>query len=160
MKKYSGSSIVRCLLFVSLFAFAVLLASCGSSSSGDGNGGSSCTAGESCDNVAGSWYINENSTVTSGQDVCGSGETDSYYASVLQSGCNLTVSIRGNTFTGGMNGSSLCWSGSYPDEGGTTTITSLTATVSGNSLSGSSTWSWSGGGYSCSGSATFTGTMQ
>jgi hypothetical protein len=105
--------------------------------------------------IAGTWTITEN---VDGTD-CGDGTyTDTYDLSVSQNGSSITVGIGGLTFSGTLNGSNLTWSGSFPEDGGTTSV-NITATVasSGDSLSGSSTWGWSDGVESCAGTSTFTG---
>jgi hypothetical protein len=78
------------------------------------------------------------------------------------------TNIDGDIFTGTLDGFDLSWSGSYLEDApdgtpGIATIDSLTATIdaSCNSLTGSSSWTWSatdGSGYVCSGTTTFTGT--
>ena len=105
--------------------------------------------------IAGSWTITENVDATG----CGGGTySDVWTASVSQSGSSITLTTSGLTFSGTLNGNQLTWSGSYPEDGGTTTV-NMTATIasSEDSLSGSSTWSWSDGVDSCTGTTTFTG---
>ncbi len=110
-------------------------------------------------NIAGTWTISE--TADSSDPTC-SGNT-SYDLVVAQSGNNLTVTDpNGNVFTGTISGNSGSWTGSYPDDGGTTTINSLTATIASDcrSMSGNSKWSWTDGNSSCSGTTRFNGVRQ
>ncbi len=113
-----------------------------------------------CENVAGVWATTEQVNAVA----CGNGtygEAGSY--TVTQNGCSLTVvSGSGHSFTGAISGSQLSWTGSYPDAGGTVTITSMSLTVApgGGSFSGSASWTWSGGGTSCSGSTSIQGTRS
>jgi hypothetical protein len=104
--------------------------------------------------VSDSWSISE----TVNANACGEGTyTDSYALTITQSGSQLSVQSSIGTHTGTVSGNQLNWSGSYFEDGGTTS-TSISATFSGNSLSGSSSWTWSGGGEFCSGTSSFTGT--
>ena len=64
------------------------------------------------------------------------------------------------TFSGQICGNTLTWVGSYPEDGGTTTINLMTATISGNSFSSSSNWSWTDGVDSCSGTTSSVGTRN
>ncbi len=106
-------------------------------------------------NAAGTWSIID----TNDSNTCGdpTGVPEMYDITVTQNGVSITVATPVGTFSGTVNGNSVSWSGSYPENGGTTTITSLMATVLGDSLSGSTSWSWTDGVDSCSGSNSFTG---
>ncbi len=144
------------LLAAGAFLAAAALAACGGRGGGGGGGGS-CTAGTTCVNVAGTWTTTEMVDATA----CGNGNyTDYGTYTVTQSGssCNLTVTdATGNSFSGAINGSQVCWSGSYPTSGGTTTIRSLMLSVSGDSLSGTASWTWTDGSTTCSGTTRTTG---
>ena len=92
---------------------------------------------------------------TDGRD-CGDGiSTETRVVDVTsQSGNSIDVLINGSSFTGNFSGNSLTWNGSYPEDLGTTTESiSLTVDASCNSFSGSSTWSWTDGSFTCSGTA-------
>jgi glucose dehydrogenase len=104
-------------------------------------------------NVTGLWYITETEKPNTCDD-----PTGSFNLSVVQSGKNVTVEVdySGSIMSGTYCGNVISSSGSYPEEGGTTTI-SVTATVSGNSLSGNAVWSWTDGFQDCSGTSVFTG---
>jgi hypothetical protein len=100
--------------------------------------------------LSGTWNITEDGTSN-----CPGEESYHYEYSIVvsQSGNNLTVSTPAGTFSGTIDGDRVAWTGSYPEDGGTTTITAMTLTVSndGNSLSGTSSWNWSDNFESCSG---------
>ena len=57
----------------------------------------------------------------------------------------------GSEFSGTVSGDIVEWTGSYDERGGTTTFTSLSVTVSGNTASGNAAWTWSDGTDSCNG---------
>ncbi len=101
--------------------------------------------------VAGTWDITE----TMGANTCGDtvGLTDTYQVTVSQNGSNLTVTAPAGTFNGTMNSNVLSWTGSYPEQGGTTTITGMSLIVSldRTSFSGTVDWTWTDGNYSCVG---------
>ena len=61
--------------------------------------------------------------------------------------------------TGIVDGNHISWSGSYPEEGGTTTA-NINLNISGNSLNGSASWTWSGFGEVCSGTTRISGTRN
>lgn len=131
---------------------AIQISSCG----GGGGGGTPCGA---CLNVAGTWATTEQVSSTT----CDTGiYTESGIYTVAQAGCALTVQdASGNTFSGSISGSQITWSGSYPEAGGTTSITSMTLNVAadGLSFSGTCEWTWSGAGSTCSGSTSVTGAL-
>ena len=73
---------------------------------------------------------------------------------VTQDGNSISLlDSDGNSFAGTVAGNTISWTGSFPEDGGTTTIESLTLTLTGDTLSGNSTWSWTDGSASCSGSS-------
>ena len=153
MKKAS-----KFLMFVLLLlSAAIFITNCGGGG-GDKESSTPAPAPTTCANVAGTWNTVEQVDGTA----CGEGNfTENNTYNVAQNGCNLTVTDgSGNTFTGSINGNSGTWSGSFPEDGGTTTINSLSLTVSadGNSFSGSSSWTWVGTNSSCSGTTNSTGT--
>ena len=132
--------------WLTLILFA--LAACGGGGGG-GPGGDGKVSPIA--DISGTWTVTEQ-----GVSNCEGEETFSrgpYQVTVTQTGNNLTVVTPAGTFSGAINGDKVSWAGSYPEQGGTTTINSMTLTVAadGNSFSGSSTWSWSDGRESCSG---------
>ncbi len=138
-------------------AAVAFIGACGSS--GDGGTGA-CTAGSTCAQVAGTW-----STVEYvGTSACGGAYTKYNSYTVMQTACNLSVEpvSGGGTFTGGINKNSICWTGSYLDSGGRTTINSLSLTVdpSGTSFHGTAHWTWTDGSMSCSGTTSINGTKS
>ena len=105
--------------------------------------------------VAGNW------TVAAFEDATGCGEGTSnttLTVRIEQSGNTLTVTISGVEYTGTLNGTQATWSGSYDDDGGVTTEQfTVTFANDNTTLSGGSTWTWTDGGDSCSGTVTVTG---
>jgi uncharacterized lipoprotein YehR (DUF1307 family) len=135
-------------LFLLMFMFSLIfvLAGCGGGDGGS-DGGSVNT---SCVDVSGTWHT----TWISDPTACGEMIAEESMNHVItQSGCNITVSDVKGTFNGTVNGNSLTWTGSYPDDGGTTTST-INLTFSSNALTGSGTWTWTNGAQSCSGTTT------
>jgi fibronectin type 3 domain-containing protein len=102
--------------------------------------------------VAGTWAITESLT-----DNCPDPDVDEWTATVTQNGTSVTVSGGGVSRSGTLNGNVLTWSGSYLEDGGTTTVSSLTLTFSGDTVTGNATWSWTDGSSSCSGTSAITG---
>lgn len=105
--------------------------------------------------VAGNWSVNAVEDATG----CGEGtSTSTITVRISQSGTTLTVTIDGVDYTGSLNGSVGTWSGSYPDDGGTTTEDyTVTFANDNTTLSGGSTWTWTDGSSSCSGTVQVTG---
>jgi hypothetical protein len=126
---------------------SMLLAACG------GGGGGAGT----CESVSGTWTSAE---VVDGS-ACGEGTTtqQNSYA-VTQSACDITVASNGATFSGSVSGTHLSWRGSFPQGGGTTAITSMDLVLSSDqtTATGKVSWTWSGGGQSCSGTTQITAT--
>lgn len=101
------------------------------------------------------WDISESIDGTA----CGEGHsTASYEVSVnLIDNNQLEVTTPKGTYSAILNNNLLTWTGSHPDDGGDiTTNLTLTRAADCNSASGSSSWSWTDGTTSCSGTTTFT----
>jgi len=64
--------------------------------------------------------------------------------------------LDGITFSGPVQGSTATISSTYPEDGGSTQAT-VTLSFNGNTVTGSSTWLWSSGAFSCSGSSVHDG---
>ena len=64
----------------------------------------------------------------------------------------------GHEFQGTVEGDKVSWTGSYPHDGGTLTIDSSSLTISGDTISGSASRSWSAGDSICSGTSRISGT--
>jgi len=142
-------------LFLFIISLPLIFTACG----GGGGGGGGPVPSSTCVDVAGTWTTTEQVNATA----CGQGTFIEHLTyTITQSGCTITVVPQGTNlqFSGNVNGNQMGWSGSYPEEGGTTTINSLTVTISadGNSFSGSASWTWSDGRSSCSGTTQSTGT--
>jgi hypothetical protein len=131
---------------------SALLAACGGGSSGSESSGT-------CANIAGTWDSSE----TVDGSACGSGIfTQQRAYTITQTGCAISVTVSGATFTGTISGSHLSWSGSYPEDGGTTTITGMNLTLSSDegTASGTASWTWSGSGTTCAGTTQVTATRR
>ena len=105
--------------------------------------------------VAGNWSVSYTDDATG----CGEGITSGTVTFVVvQTGDVLAVTSDGIVFTGTLNGTQSSWSGSYPEDGGTTTEEfTVTFTNSNTMFNGGSTWTWTAGLGGCSGSSTITG---
>ncbi len=149
--KINIDNLKKILLFIAAIFGAIVLSSCG-------GGGGSDDPDDPITDVSGTWSITE----TMGANTCGNlvGSTDSYSLEATLSGNNLTVVTPSGTFSGRLDGDQIEWTGSYSESGGVTTIESMDITVaaSGNSLSGTTSWSWTDGFFPCSGSTSITGT--
>lgn len=151
MKTANGLLRQQCSHLVVAVLLPLLFVLSGLAGCGGGGGGEGTPPPPA--NVAGSWTVTETGTSNS----CGEPVDRPYQISIAQNGSSITVTTPVGVFAGSLNGSVLSWAGSYPEDGGTTNIGSLTATVSGDSFSGTSNWTWTGPGGSCSGSTTFSG---
>jgi hypothetical protein len=110
--------------------------------------------------IDGNWSVTENGTSNCPGEAT---YTQTYQVAIAVQGAGVTVSTPVGTFTGTFSGHNLHWSGSYREQGGTTTINSLNATVANDNrhFSGSSSWFWTDGRTSCSGNThLFTGTKM
>lgn len=146
-------------------AFAVVVSIVAAlSACGGGGGGGACPTTEptSCiTGLSGTWSVTD--VVHTSSEYCegADGFTRTYNAVVTQTGCRLTVAIAGvGTFNGFVDGNTLCWSGSYPFDDGTTTITGMTiqSNDAGTTFSGESSWTWTDGVGNCEGTTTANGT--
>ena len=122
-----------------------------------GGGGDDDSSDPAAVDVAGTWKVTE--VITSNCP----GEahlTRSYRAVVTQDGTALSVKTPAGTFAGEIHGYTVGWSGSYAEDGGTTSISDmkLTANAGGSAFEGSSRFSYAGGSGSCAGSTQSSGT--
>lgn len=148
-KSFIRFTLLLCLLIASML---MGIHGCGGS---DGGSNDSHTTNSDAN---GNWNVTEVADETD----CGEG-TNTYLhtAIITQSGSSVTLTLGGNSFVGNVSGNLLTWSGSYSEDGGTTT-TSVRVTISSDGLSftGSATWSWTSGSSSCSGTSQLTGTKN
>lgn len=143
--------------------FALVLGAC---SSGSGGSGDATTPPQPVppdpNSLTGTWSVSE--TITSATGACAGevGNTDSYVLAVVQQGGSLQVTDQqGNVFQGSLVGQAVQWTGSFPDDGGTTTITAMNVTATNNnSLSGQVFWTWTDGATTCTGTTQITATKQ
>ncbi|MDJ0781894.1 MAG: S8 family serine peptidase [Desulfosarcinaceae bacterium] len=109
--------------------------------------------------VAGTWQVTDENDERNCEEAAI--RTVVYNLDVTQNGDRVTVSKEPEgTFQGTINGNTIQWTGNYPEQGGITTILSMTVTVntSGDRFTSESVWSWSDGFSSCSGTSRGTGT--
>lgn len=147
----------RFILVALCCAFGLLMASgCGGGGSDEGGGGGDACAAPTVD-ATGTWTITEQST----NNNCGDDIRDPYTLEVTQAGSNISVysPSLNQTFTGEVCGNTLSWTGSYPEDGGTTTIDLMTAVITVDALSSTSSWRWSDGVDSCSGTTDSDGSL-
>jgi len=107
-----------------------------------------------CTDVDGDWDITIN---VDPSDCDESPYSYDAIAEITQNGCSLAVTIDGKDFIGTINDNSISLNGSYPEDPGTTEE-NIYLTVSGDSVSGTSSWEYVEPGWSCSGSNTISGT--
>lgn len=109
-------------------------------------------------NVSGTWTVIETSGANTCEDPVGV-EGLPYEMTLTQVGSTLTVINPAGTFTGTLTGDIISWTGSFLEEGGTTTLTGVALTVDGteNNFSGSVDWTWSDGSFTCTGTTTAVG---
>jgi len=105
--------------------------------------------------VSGNWSASYTDDATE----CGGGMTEGTVdLLIVQIGDALTVTIDGVVYNGTLSGTEGTWSGSYPEDGGTTSQQfTVTFTNNNSMLSGGSTWTWTDGIGGCSGTSTITG---
>jgi len=111
------------------------------------------------ESLTGAWLVNE-TAISPSPDCSG---LDVYTLTGTQTPGSSAVTVIdsiGRNYSGTMCGNVVTASVpfSYAEDGGMTTVTQLIFTVTGDSLSGSSNWSWSDGIDSCAGTSTFTAT--
>lgn len=107
--------------------------------------------------VSGTWLIQEEILTASGVCAGEIGRRESYSLSVSQNGNGITVVSPAGTFNGSLNGNRIEWRGSYPEDGGTTTITGMNVTYTSTQLSGTTSWTWSDGSTTCVGTTRVVG---
>ena len=157
-------SFIKPLMWFAALLLAAFVAGCGGGD--DDAPGLQTPIGD----VTGAWTIAE-ADITSTEPACasppaGTNPVESYSLTFTQTGNTLAVSDGTNSFTGTISGSTVSWTGSFPDNGGagTTTINSLSATVDPgcNTLSaGTMNWTYvepAPSTFTCTATTTFTGT--
>jgi len=161
MKKIKKDTFINlryfCIIFIIVFGLIAFVA-CGG---GGGDGGSPPQPQPlvtTCEDVSGTWHTEE----VNDQRSCGEGiVTKNLEYTVTQSGCNITVDAgKYGIHSGTVNGNKIKYTGSYPEDGGGTTSINDNLTISNNSLTGSTTWTWREGNESCSGTTQITGTRD
>jgi hypothetical protein len=106
------------------------------------------------EDVSGTWYVRiANNAVN-----CGLGEiVDAQTLLVVQDESDIAVlTSSGDAFSWTVNGDIIEGTGSYDERGGTTSYTTLSLVVSGDSASGNADWTWTDGTDSCNGTMAIT----
>lgn len=114
-----------------------------------------CSEAALAQGISGTWSITEQVNATA----CGEGVyPDTYTAIASQDGNSVTVSAGAKVRSGALNGNTLSFTTSYPEDGGT--LSSSGSLLFNNGvMSGQSQWTWTSGAQSCSGSSTISGTL-
>ena len=137
------------LFIISILVLSIIFCWCGGS---DVTGPKSAAA-----DLSGTWIIQQ--TINGNCQSTNYPEYKTEVAVITQSGNNLTISFSstGLIVNGVISGSKVTWKASIPDGDGTLTMDfSGTVAAGGSSLTGSATWEWSDGSYSCSGTTEVT----
>jgi len=123
------------------------------------SGGTGGTGG-STDLEGSQWAVTE----TGITENCGEGLNTIDYSITISSYSDgkVTVKTTAGTFTGTYSGSNISYSGSFSEDGGTTTTSpELTVSDDYTSLSGTTSWTWDdGAGSSCSGTSSISATRK
>ena len=145
-------------------SFSLLLWSLGSltaCSSGGGSGGGGGIAGGGAPgplnppqadlNV--SFTVTDETKTASGVCAGEVGVVETYDIDIAQAGNVLTVTTPDGVFTGSISGDQIQWTGQFPEDGGTTTITSMSLTATNDTFSGTVNWNWTDGVDFCTGTS-------
>lgn len=114
---------------------------------------SSSSSSSATANLSGTWQV----LAADDGSECGEG-ISSYTTNytVVHTDNSLRVTVDNNTYTGTVSGKRLIWSGSYEEDGGTTTL-SVTADIDGETIQGSSRWTYRYEDEFCNGTTQFSG---
>ena len=120
------------------------------------NIGSIAHAEEQCNDTGlleGEWHVVEENDGTE----CDEGiSIETYDVTVSIDGCNVTYQDSCGEYTGTINGGVLDLTGECYEDGGVSVIQGGGYIISEGMVEGSTTWIWSDGYFSCSGTSTFT----
>ena len=110
------------------------------------------------EDVEGSWTVHS----VDGPNTCGDPLLEETLSvEIEQTGAAIDVFVEGAEFSGTVDGSEVHWTGSYPEDDGTTTNTiHVTIEPGGNAFSGGSEWTWTDGQTTCEGTSSFEGTRD
>jgi hypothetical protein len=98
-----------------MLAGVALVAASGMILSACSSGGGGGLAEPTCD-TTGTWVVD--STINSSSPACAGSYYEQLYITINQTGNTLDVDVLyGGSFTGSISGSTISWSGSYPDDG-------------------------------------------
>ena len=129
---------------------------------GGGGGGGGDDDGGGCAtptvDITGSWDVVQDVDATG----CNEGnyiEYETYTATQSGNNVTVTVSSTGAAYSGTICGNVVTATVNYPEDGGTVTENiTLTFSADGNSFQGTSSWTWTDGVDSCSGTTVIDGT--
>lgn len=110
------------------------------------------------EDVEGFWTVHS----VDGPNTCGDPLIEETLSvEIEQTGTAIDVFVEGAEFSGTVDGSEVHWTGSYPEDEGTTTNTiHVTIEPGGNAFSGGSEWTWTDGATTCEGTSEFEGTRD
>jgi hypothetical protein len=99
--------------------------------------------------ASGTWGYSTSNTWSNCPD--GSYPTETGSMTIMQTGNTFTVYEDGKTSTGTVNGAIYTFTESYPEDGGTATVSNTFTLTSSTSGNGTTNWTWTEGTYSCNG---------
>ena len=150
----------RSFKFLFLGALFLTIASCGGTSGGTGDNCSFTTLIPPNFDLNGTWTVME---ISSSSTFECDDEARTYELQITVTGNSISAFSPdlGTTFTGTISGNEIKWTGSFPDDGGTTTVLCAELTASSDSsVSGSATFEFVEDGFECSGSTAITATKN
>ena len=148
--------IIKQVVSILLFSSAVILTGCSSdSATAVAPPVTLETALPPIGDVSGSWSVTE--TSVSSNASCGGYKA--YYLDLTQTGNSVVVGSPVGTFNGIISANKITWTGSYPEQGGTTTAsTVITVGADCSSFTSTATWSYTEAGWgTCTGTSTASG---
>lgn len=144
--------------YMVLLFLGAAMAACGGSDDGEGDNNN---AGHIPDNaqasiiISGQWTIEETDTGNN----CGEGDlSDTWFATITQTGSEVTLNDGSATYQGAVDGTTLYWVTTFPEDGGTTTSNGQVTQTSTTEMTGTASWVWKGNGEQCSGTTDITAT--
>jgi neutral ceramidase len=143
-------------LFICL-TLGIFLIACGNSSGGsDSDSDDDDAPMITCVSVSGRLYTDE--AVSS--DCAWEDHEEKQIYVIAQDNCELAITTNATEFSGTVEESDVSWTGEYPYEDGTMTVSSMDLSISGDTVTGAAVWSWDDGDTSCSGTTQISGTFE
>ena len=146
------------LIQLLVLLLALMVSACSGGGGDGGTGGNKTETNPPIGDMSGTWQVT--GTDTSSTAAC-DGVGFNVTATIVQSGSDLNVTgFRTSSLSGTISGNQMSFTGSYSEDGGTSTISKsiLSITSDCNQFTGNDSWSWTDGAFSCSGTSTYTGT--